>query len=95
LIRGEYWLTSPFGIRESPFTGKAAVHYGTDYGAPEGAEIQAVKEGVVVTHWPAPNGHYHGHPVYGGYIEILHDDALSRYAHLSETFIHEGDRVEA
>jgi murein DD-endopeptidase MepM/ murein hydrolase activator NlpD len=94
-IRGEYWETSPFGLRESPFTGNTAVHYGTDYGAPEGAEIQAVKDGVVVTHWPAPDGYYKGHPVMGGYLEILHDDGLSRYAHLSKTFVHEGWSVKA
>ena len=94
-IKGRYWLTSEFGIRESPFTGKPAVHYGTDYSAPKGAEIVAVKSGVVVTHYPPPDGYYAGHPVYGGYIEILHDDGISRYAHLSATYVHEGWKVSA
>ena len=84
-IKGEYWETSPFGLRISPFTKKTAVHYGIDLGAPEGTEVIAVKEGIIVTHWPAPDGYYKGHPIYGGFVEILHNDGISRYAHLSKT----------
>jgi len=94
-IRGQYNMTSAFGVRKSPFNGENSIHYGTDYAAPKGAEIQAVKDGVVVTHWPAPDGYYKGHAVYGGFIEILHDDGISRYAHMSRTFVHEGHSVEA
>jgi len=93
-IKGKYWKTSPFGIRVSPFTNKNAIHYGIDLGAPEGTEIVAVKDGIIVTHWPPPDGYYKGHSVYGGFVEILHDDGISRYAHLSETGnFKEGDHI--
>ena len=47
-------------------------------------------------HWPAPNGYYKGHPMYGGLIVIDHlNGTHTLYAHMSSTYMGEGDQVEA
>ncbi|MDR2471041.1 MAG: M23 family metallopeptidase [Treponema sp.] len=71
-----YRVSSPFGIRPSPFTGKPQNHRGLDLAAPLGTEVYAAKEGVV-----AELG---ADPVYGNYIVIAHgDNWTSLYGHLS------------
>lgn len=96
--------SSPFGERESPFTGKEAYHLGVDLVGVWNARIQAVADGVVEVTWPAPGtpvpwkkgAVFSGHPLYGGMIEIRHDDgSKSRYGHLSKTLVWKGNRVVA
>ena len=41
------WLSSPFGARSDPFTGKRAHHGGIDFAGRRGSEIVAVAAGVV------------------------------------------------
>ena len=81
-------LSSPFGERDPEKIGGYGddFHDGLDLFGTWRARVLAVADGVVTEHYPPPNGYYRGHPVYGGYIEITHDDgSISRYAHLSET----------
>ena len=58
-------------------------------------EIKAAADGIVVEHWPAPDGYYKGHPIYGGYIVLQHDNGTyTVYAHMSRTNVHTGDKVK-
>ncbi|MGH3979187.1 MAG: M23 family metallopeptidase [Pseudonocardiaceae bacterium] len=50
---GSYRLTSGFGSRSNPVTGKAEGHRGQDFGAPAGTPIFAAASGVVVAAGPA------------------------------------------
>jgi len=66
-------LNSPFGPR-----GAEGVHLGIDVGSSFGAEVRAVRDGIVVD--KSPDGKRAG---YGNTIIIEHPDkALSLYAHL-------------
>ena len=88
--------TSPYGERESPWGGQLAEHQGVDLLGVWRARIVAVADGVVVEHWVPPGGRWKGHPIYVGMLRIRHDDGNeSLYAHLSETYVHEGYRVKA
>jgi murein DD-endopeptidase MepM/ murein hydrolase activator NlpD len=69
-------ISSPFGMRPSPFTGRPQNHNGLDLAAPQGTEVYAAREGKV-----ADLG---TDPVYGNYIVVAHDDGwVSLYGHLS------------
>jgi murein DD-endopeptidase MepM/ murein hydrolase activator NlpD len=81
-------LTSGFGARSDPFTGKAAFHGGVDLAAPEGSPIYAARSGTVVG-----AGERGG---YGQAVEIAHDDGTrALYAHASTLEVKAGQRVEA
>jgi len=95
----EFVVSSHFGYREPVMGGMEhglKLHRGLDLVGPANSEIKAIKAGVVVEHWPAPNGYFKGHPVYGGMVVIDHGDGqLSLYAHMKETLVVEGQRVSA
>lgn len=81
------WLSSYFGKRTDPFTGKAANHTGIDFAGKKGAEIIAVADGVVT--WSADR---YG---YGIMVEINHGNGYStRYAHNSKNLVSVGDEVK-
>lgn len=90
-------LTSPFGLRkksEGATGGRPSHHGGVDIAGTWRARIVAVQAGTVIEHWPPPDEIYSGHRLYGGYIRILHHDgSISGYAHLSSTYISEGQKV--
>ena len=93
-----YWISSGSGYRDDPMGGKeeSQLHKGLDLVGPPRAPVKAAAAGVVAEHWPAPNGYYKGHPIYGGLIVIDHlDGTLTLYGHLSTTYVGEGDRVRA
>jgi murein DD-endopeptidase MepM/ murein hydrolase activator NlpD len=85
-------LSSPFGERISPFRermgGSLGFHTGVDlWGVSHvgvwQARVVAAADGVILNHW-------FNHPIYGKMIEILHEDgSITRYAHLSVSYIHE------
>ncbi|MBT8106936.1 MAG: M23 family metallopeptidase [Gammaproteobacteria bacterium] len=81
------WLSSYFGKRTDPFTGKPANHTGIDFAGRLGAEIFAVADGVVT--W---SGDRYG---YGVMVEINHGNGYAtRYAHNSENLVAVGDEVK-
>lgn len=92
-------LTSPFGIRKlrNPFTGgtEKSEHKGVDLVGTWHARILAIAGGEVIDKYYVPNGRARkGHPVFGGYIRILHTDGIiSGYGHLSEIYVREGDQI--
>lgn len=89
-------LTSPFGLRVSPIVHVERYHEGVDIAAAWHAQVVSVADGVVVEHWPTPDGYYRGHPVFGGYVVIQHANGwTSSYAHLSWTRVHQGDHIRA
>lgn len=81
------WISSYFGKRTDPFTGKPANHTGIDFAGKMGAEIAAVADGVVT--W---SGDRYG---YGIMVEINHGSGYAtRYAHNSENLVAVGDEVK-
>lgn len=84
---GAGWISSYFGKRTDPFTGKAANHTGIDFAGKNGAEIIAVADGVVT--WSSDR---YG---YGIMVEINHGNGYAtRYAHNSENLVSVGDEVK-
>jgi murein DD-endopeptidase MepM/ murein hydrolase activator NlpD len=81
------WMSSYFGRRTDPFTGKPANHRGVDFAGKEGAEIIAVADGVVT--WSASR---YG---FGNLVEINHGNGYStRYAHNAENLVDVGEEVK-
>lgn len=78
--------TSGFGYRY--IFGKTQFHKGIDFGAPVGTPIYATGNGIV-TYSGMGTG-------YGRYIEIDHGNGLvTRYGHLSGSYVNVGDTVYA
>jgi hypothetical protein len=81
------WISSYFGMRNDPFTGKRAMHKGMDFAGKEGSEVVAVAAGVVT--WA---GERYG---YGELVEINHGKGtLTRYGHNKEILVQVGDRIK-
>lgn len=79
-------LTSAFGYRIHPITGRPHSHTGTDIAAPYGTPIKAVKSGVVTISEYGSS--------YGNYVVISHGDGTtSLYAHMSSRAASAGDVV--
>lgn len=71
-------ITSGFGYRNNPLTGKYELHNGTDFSAPIGTEIKAPKDGIVEKVYYNSSG--------GNQIIIAHPDGnKTGYAHLDTT----------
>ncbi|MFT6285774.1 MAG: murein DD-endopeptidase MepM/ murein hydrolase activator NlpD [Alcanivorax sp.] len=80
------WISSYFGQRTDPFTGKPAMHEGIDFAGKEGTNIIAVAGGVVT--WTGTQSGY------GEMVEISHGDGfVTRYAHNKENLVVAGDVV--
>jgi murein DD-endopeptidase MepM/ murein hydrolase activator NlpD len=79
-------ISSPFGNRPDPFTGRETFHAGIDIPAPSGTNIVAAEAGVV---------RFAGHSVsYGNYIIIDHANNYSTlYAHNSRNRVTTGQTV--
>lgn len=81
-------VTSDFGLRTSPISGKKHFHGGIDIAAPHGTDVLACKNGIVLQ-----TGY---DDVYGNFIVINHDEKnQSLYAHLSEILIKTNDYVSS
>ena len=84
---GSGWISSYFGKRTDPFTGKLANHTGIDFAGKLGADVAVVADGVVT--WSADR---YG---YGIMVEVNHGNGYStRYAHNSENMVEVGDEVK-
>ncbi len=82
-----YRISSTYGERKDPMTGKRAYHSGLDLVGPPGSNIQATAPGTVT--FAGRRGRY------GNMIEIDHGHAIStRYGHLREIFVEVGQRIE-
>lgn len=80
------YISSRFGTRTDPFTGRHAFHKGIDFAGREGAEVVAVASGVVI--W---SGDRYG---YGQLVEINHGNGyVTRYAHNVDNLVAVGDTV--
>lgn len=80
------WLSSPYGRRIDPFTGRRSWHKGIDFAAKEGTEIIAVGSGVVT--WSGDRGGY------GLMVEINHGNGYTtRYSHNKSNKVKVGDIV--
>jgi murein DD-endopeptidase MepM/ murein hydrolase activator NlpD len=80
------WITSGFGYRQSPFTGKREFHKGLDIANRKGTKIMSAADGVVT--YVGPRGFF------GNLMIIDHGHGITtRYAHLEKTFVKKGDHV--
>ena len=80
------WLSSPFGLRNDPFTGRRAMHKGIDFAGAKGTEVVATAAGVVT--WA---GSMFG---YGNLVEIDDGNGLhTRYGHNASLSVQVGDVV--
>lgn len=80
------WLSSYYGKRNDPFTGKPAMHKGIDFAGREGDPVIATAAGVIT--WA---GERYG---YGNLVEINHGNGLvSRYGHNHSINVQVGEVV--
>ena len=84
---GKGWLSSKFGMRADPFTGKQEHHKGLDFAGKEGADVLATGDGVVT--W---SGRRSG---YGNLVEINHGNGyVTRYGHNKSNTVEVGQAVK-
>lgn len=82
------WVTSGFGMRPDPYTGKPAMHSGLDIANQLGLPVVATAKGVVVSSGVTSEG-------YGRTVVIDNGFGIkTRFAHLSEAKVRVGDRVD-
>jgi murein DD-endopeptidase MepM/ murein hydrolase activator NlpD len=80
------WISSGYGKRNDPFTGKLAMHSGIDFAGVEGTNVVSVAAGVVT--WVGARSGY------GQLVEIAHGDGyVTRYSHNKENLVEPGDVV--
>lgn len=80
------WISSGFGMRTDPFTGRYTRHPGVDFAAPNGSDVLSVATGIVTD-----AGERSG---YGLLVEINHGNGyVTRYGHNSRILVKVGDKV--
>jgi murein DD-endopeptidase MepM/ murein hydrolase activator NlpD len=81
------WVTSSFGRRTSPFSGKTKMHYGLDIAARTGTPVTATANGIVSKVATRPD--------YGKMVVIDHGYGFQTcYAHNSKIHVKVGQRVK-
>lgn len=81
-------VTSGFGYRDHPSTGRHAVHGGVDLAADLGTPVKAFAEGTVERVGEDGN--------YGKYLYLNHPNGVTTfYAHCSELCVKQGEQVQA
>ncbi len=80
------WVSSHFGYRNDPFTGKVTLHKGLDVAGPIGTPVFSPAAGVVS---------YVGYePGYGKIVSIDHGfGVVTRFAHNSKVFVKVGQNI--
>jgi len=81
------FISSRFGRRMHPITGRSSWHYGVDYSARLGTPIYATADGIVTFagKWAQ----------FGNTVELSHGfDYVTRYAHASKLLVKKGQRVK-
>lgn len=82
------WLSSRFGYRTDPFTGKLHLHSGIDFAGKMGTPVHATAAGVVT--WSGKRSGY------GNMVQIYHGKGISsRYGHCKKLLVKPGDIVTA
>ncbi|MCQ2593341.1 MAG: M23 family metallopeptidase [Treponema sp.] len=86
-LHSRYWLSSPYGWRDSPFsTGKRSFHSGMDMATAAGTPIYAALDGIV-----SAAGY---NATYGNYVIITHHSGYkSLYGHMSKITCKKGNFV--
>jgi murein DD-endopeptidase MepM/ murein hydrolase activator NlpD len=80
------WLSSYYGKRNDPFTGKQAWHGGVDFAGKEDSPVIATAAGIVS--WVGERSGY------GQLVEINHGDGLvTRYGHNKTILVKKGDVI--
>lgn len=80
------WLSSYFGKRSDPLSGKSSWHKGVDFAGKRGDPVIAVSDGVV-----SYSGDRYG---YGNLVEVRHGNGyVTRYGHNQENLVAVGDTV--
>ena len=80
------WISSYYGKRTDPFSGKIEMHKGMDFAGKQGSDVIAAASGVVT--W---SGKRYG---YGNLVEINHGNGyVTRYGHNDEILVKVGDSV--
>nr|WP_255807469.1 M23 family metallopeptidase [Cohnella mopanensis] len=86
-LKAEYRMSSPFGYRIHPITGKKKLHAGMDMAAPKGTQVYAAETGVVTVAQTVSG--------YGNCIIIDHGGGLlTLYGHLSAIQVKTGETVK-
>lgn len=81
------FISSFFGNRVDPFTGRTAFHAGVDFAGAPGSQVVAVATGVVS--WSGPRMGY------GNVVEVTHGNGyVTRYAHNQQNLAKVGDTVQ-
>ena len=81
------YISSDYGNRIHPISGKYSFHDGIDIPAPKGEDILSCDNGIVIF-----SGSQSG---YGNVVKIKHfDQKVSVYAHNSENLVKEGDIIK-
>lgn len=81
------WISSSYGYRADPFTGKRQFHKGVDIAAATGDLITSVAGGIVTV--------AEKHRAYGMVVEVDHGNGyVTRYAHASNLLVKLGDVVK-
>lgn len=85
----DFTITSPFGERIDPITGKISFHTSTDIAAPAGTPILASADGIVMIANSTNPRHS-----YGYYVKLQHENGFETlYAHCSALCVRIGQEV--
>ena len=85
-VMGKNWLSSRFGMRRDPLTGRKAFHAGYDYAARRGTPILAGATGIITYAGWLGN--------YGKAVRITHGDGVSTlYGHMQTMYVAAGRYV--
>jgi len=80
------WMSSYYGMRNDPFSGKREHHKGIDFAGKDGSSVKVVAAGVVT--WASER---YG---YGNLVEVNHGNGfVTRYGHNKKIIVNVGDKV--
>lgn len=83
----EGWISSGYGYRTDPISGRRSFHDGIDFAGKRNAQVLSVAAGVVT--WSGPQSGY------GTVVEVTHGNGyVTRYAHNRENLVEVGEQVE-
>ena len=81
------WVSSRFGMRRDPFTGKQAFHQGIDFSLPTGTPVRVTADGVVVS--------VEKQRGLGRLVKVDHGGGIvTVYGHLQESQVSRGQAVK-